>query len=140
MKATKAALFIATAISSAAVFAERSPAPEGASVYFISPKDGANVSSPVNIRFGLSGMGVAPAGVERQHTGHHHLLINMDVLPAMDAPLPATKQVVHFGNGQTETHIDLPAGSHTLQLLLGDHFHIPHEPPVLSETITIHVR
>lgn len=139
MKAIQTTLFL-VAISATAAFAERSPAPEDASVYFISPKDGATVNSPVDIRFGLSGMGVAPAGVDRQHTGHHHLLINMATLPAMDAPLPATDQVIHFGNGQTEARIDLPAGTHRLQLLLGDHFHIPHQPPVLSETITIHVR
>ena len=109
-------------------------------MYFITPVDGQQVSSPVKIRFGLKGMGVAPAGVERQHTGHHHLLINMDSLPPLDQPLPATKQIVHFGGGQTETSIELPAGEHQLQLLLGDHFHIPHNPPVLSETITINVQ
>lgn len=117
-----------------------SPAPQDAAVYFITPSDGQQVSSPVKIRFGLQGMGVAPAGVERQHTGHHHLLINMNTLPPMSQPLPATDQIVHFGGGQTETIIDLPPGEHRLQLLLGDHFHIPHNPPVLSETITIQVQ
>lgn len=118
---------------------ERSPAPEGARVYFISPQDGDTVSSPVQVRFGLEGMGVAPAGVERADTGHHHLLINLETLPSLDSPLPASDQVVHFGGGQTEAEISLPAGEHRLQLLLGDHFHIPHQPPVLSETITIRV-
>jgi len=117
-----------------------SPAPEGAAVYFISPQDGDKVSGPVKVRFGLKNMGVAPAGVERQHTGHHHLLINMDELPPLDQPLPATEQVVHFGGGQTETTLDLPPGKHRLQLLLGDHFHVPHNPPVVSETITIRVK
>lgn len=117
-----------------------SPAPQGAAVYFITPTDGQQVSSPVTIRFGLQGMGVAPAGVERQHTGHHHLLIDMDNLPALNQPLPATDQIVHFGGGQTETSIELPPGEHRLQLLLGDHFHIPHNPPVLSEMITITVQ
>ena len=117
-----------------------SPAPEGARVYFITPADGALIDGPVKIRFGLSGMGVAPAGVERQHTGHHHLLINLDTLPPLDQSLPASDQVVHFGAGQTETTLELPPGQHRLQLLLGDHLHIPHNPPVLSDTITITVR
>lgn len=116
-----------------------SPAPEGAQVYFISPQNGDTVTSPVTVRFGLSGMGVAPAGVARQATGHHHLLINLDQLPALDKPLPASDQIVHFGGGQTETTIELPPGQHTLQLLLGNHLHIPHNPPVLSDTITITV-
>lgn len=119
---------------------EPTPAPEGASVYFISPQDGDQVSSPVTLHFGLSGMGVAPAGVEWDNTGHHHLLINLDEPPAMDQPLPANDQVIHFGGGQTEAEIELPAGEHRLQLLLGDHFHIPHQPPVMSEEITITVK
>ena len=119
---------------------ERSPAPEGAAVYFISPVQGAMVSSPVRVVFGLRGMGVSPAGIDMPATGHHHLLINLDELPAMDRPLPATEQVVHFGKGQTETVIELPPGTHTLQLLLGNYLHIPHDPAVLSEQITITVR
>ncbi|MEX2498376.1 MAG: DUF4399 domain-containing protein [Wenzhouxiangellaceae bacterium] len=120
---------------------ERSPAPDEARVYFITPDDGQTVSSPVEIRFGLSGMGVAPAGVEQSNTGHHHLLINVAdaAMPPMDRPLPATDQVVHFGGGQTETVIELEPGEHTLQLVLGDHLHIPHDPPVMSERITITV-
>jgi hypothetical protein len=117
-----------------------SPAPEDAHLYFISPTDGAVVSSPVRLQFGLSGMGIAPAGVDRVHTGHHHLLVNLDSLPPMDQPLPATDQVIHFGAGQTEAHVVLPPGEHRLQLLLGDHFHIPHAPPVLSDVITITVQ
>lgn len=131
---------VAALISLSVHAAGPSPAPQGAAVYFITPTDGQQVSSPVTIRFGLQGMGVAPAGVERQHTGHHHLLINMDTLPPLNQPLPATDQIVHFGGGQTETSIALPPGEHRLQLLLGDHFHIPHNPPVLSETITITVQ
>lgn len=117
----------------------RSTAPDDARVFFISPADGDTVSSPVTVSFGLEGMEVVPAGEEQDNAGHHHLLINLDELPAMDFPLPATDQVVHFGGGQTETELELPPGTHRLQLLLGDHLHIPHDPPVLSETITITV-
>lgn len=120
--------------------AERSPAPEGAAVYFISPVDGAQLSSPVTVRFGLTNMGIAPAGTARQNTGHHHLLIDMESLPALDQSLPATEQIIHFGGGQTEATIELAPGKHQLQLLLGDHLHIPHNPPILSEPITIEVK
>lgn len=121
---------------------ERTAAPEDARVYFISPNDGEALSSPVTIRFGLDGMGVAPAGVDQETTGHHHLLIDTDEsnMPSMDGPLPATDRIVHFGGGQTQTTIDLEPGEHTLQLLLGDYRHVPHAPAVLSEKITIHVK
>ena len=118
---------------------ERSAAPEGARVYIISPHDGAVVSSPVTVKFGLQGMGVAPAGVEFSGTGHHHLLIDLDQLPAMDKPLPANAQVKHFGKGQTETSVKLAPGVHSLQLLMGNHLHVPHKAAVLSEKITITV-
>ena len=120
---------------------ERTPAPAGANVYFISPAHGEVVSSPVTIRFGLSGMGVAPAGIDADATGHHHLLINVaeDQMPPFNRPLPATDAIRHFGGGQTEVTLDLPPGQHTLQLVLGDHLHLPHDPPVLSERITISV-
>lgn len=120
---------------------ERTAAPEDAKLYFVSPQDGETVSSPVTVRFGLEGMGVAPAGVEHESTGHHHLLIDVDEdnRPPMDMPLPTTDHVVHFGGGQTETEIELEPGEHTLQLLLGDHRHVPHEPAVKSEKITITV-
>jgi len=113
---------------------------EEASVYFISPQDGAVVSGDFTVRFGLHGMGVAPAGVEQAKTGHHHLLIDLDVLPPLDAPLPKSDQVRHFGGGQTETILSLAPGKHTLQLLLGNYAHIPHNPPVISKKITITVR
>ncbi|MOA16359.1 hypothetical protein D3C78_1365710 [compost metagenome] len=109
-------------------------------MYFIEPANGATVSGPVNVRFGLKGMGVAPAGVDVADTGHHHLLVDVTELPGLDAPLPATEHVRHFGKGQTETQITLPPGQHSLQLLLGDKNHIPHQPPVLSEKITITVK
>jgi hypothetical protein len=114
------------------------PAPAGARVYFIEPRDGATVKGPVKVVFGLAGMGVAPAGVQTDKTGHHHLLIDE---PKVDfaAPLPASEQVVHFGGGQTETTVSLAPGTHRLQLVLGDWKHQPHRPPVVSETITITV-
>lgn len=117
-----------------------SPAPADARVYFISPGDGAVVSSPVTVRFGLSGMGVAPAGVEKADTGHHHLLIDLPELPEPGKPLPADDHHKHFGGGQTETTVELAPGEHTLQLLLGDHNHVPHDPPVVSDRITITVQ
>ena len=114
----------------------RSLAPKDAELYFISPQDGATVKSPVTVRFGLRGMGVAPAGVATQNTGHHHLLIDAE-LPQQDLPVPADANHVHFGKGQTEAAVTLAPGRHRLQLLLGDHLHIPHDPPVASKPITI---
>lgn len=119
----------------------RSPAPEGAEVYFIAPQDGDVVPSTFTVRFGLRGMGVAPAGIDQANTGHHHLLIDVaDADIPLDRPLPADDHFVHFGGGQTETEVTLPPGEHTLQLLLGNHLHIPHDPPVMSEVITVTVR
>ncbi len=117
---------------------ERSASPPGAELYFISPTDGATVSSPVTVRFGLRGMGVAPAGVQRKNTGHHHVIIDAPT-PPPGQPVPADDNHKHFGGGQTETTIELAPGSHTLQLVLGDHLHVPHDPPVVSERITITV-
>lgn len=123
------------------VMAGETPAPEGARVYFITPSEGETVKGDVHVRFGLSGVGVAPAGVEKAGTGHHHLLIDTD-LPegeALDSPIPSDAQHRHFGGGQTEAVVALPPGEHHLQLLLGDHNHIPHNPPLHSERITITV-
>jgi hypothetical protein len=117
----------------------RSPSPAGAELYFISPQDGATLASPVTVRFGLRGMGIAPAGIAMENTGHHHLLIDT-ALPPLDRPVPADAQHVHFGKGQTEAVVTLAPGSHRLQLLLGDHLHLPHDPPVVSIPITITVR
>lgn len=111
-----------------------------AEVYFITPADGDVIEGPVTVKFGLRGMGVAPAGTAADNTGHHHLLIDGPELPAPGVPLPATEQIRHFGGGQTETVLELSPGTHTLQLLVGDHAHIPHAPPVQSERITIEVR
>lgn len=117
----------------------RTPAPEGAEVYIISPKDGAEVTSPVLVRFGLKKMGVAPAGTDKANTGHHHILIDVP-LPKFDQPVPKDDQHRHFGGGQTEVLIDLSPGRHTLQLLLGDQYHIPHSPPVYSDPVSITVK
>lgn len=116
-----------------------SKAPEGAAVFILEPGDGTTVSSPVSVRFGIANMKVAPAGDNQDNSGHHHLLINMDELPDMTKPLPASEKLIHFGKGQTETTIDLPAGEHSLQLLLGNYLHIPHKEPVISKKITITV-
>jgi hypothetical protein len=138
--ATAAALLAWTLSASADHHGMISKAPEGAVVYFVSPADGDTVTSPVTVRFGLRGMGVAPAGIDMEHTGHHHLLVDLKQLPDMKKPLPANDNVIHFGKGQTETTLKLAPGKHTLQLLLGNHLHIPHSPPVLSERITITVK
>jgi len=106
-------------------------------LYFISPVNGESVTSPVTIKFGIKGMRIVPAGVDKPLSGHHHLLINIDKLPNMDMPIPADKKHLHFGKGQTETSIILPKGKHTLQLLLGNHMHVPHKPPLLSKKIEI---
>ena len=134
------ALTIALLLAGPALAADRTPAPPGAVVYFITPADGETVANPVTVRFGLKGMGVAPAGVEKANTGHHHLLIDVADLPPLDEPIPADDQHRHFGGGQTEVTLDLPPGTHTLQLLLGDQNHIPFDPPVVSDQITITVR
>lgn len=115
------------------------PAPAGAKLYFISPDAGSKIASQVTVRFGLSGIGVAPAGVVKENTGHHHLLIDVTALPPMDQPLPNDEKHRHFGGGQTEVTLELAPGSHTLQLILGDANHIPHNPPILSEKITVEV-
>lgn len=117
----------------------RSPAPGDAFAYIITPVDGETVTSPVTVRFGLKNMGVAPAGVDMENTGHHHLLIDTG-LPPLGSPVPGDANHHHFGKGQTETVLELAPGTHTLQLLMGDANHIPHDPPVFSEPITITVK
>jgi hypothetical protein len=109
-------------------------------VYFVSPANGAVVESPVTVRFGLSNMGVAPAGVNVEGTGHHHLLIDVETLPDLTTSMPSSEQLRHFGKGQTEVQLELSPGVHSLQLLMGNYLHIPHDKPVLSEKITITVR
>lgn len=117
----------------------RSERPDEAYVYFISPSDGESVTSPVTVRFGLGAMGVAPAGTQKAGTGHHHLIIDAELPPA-DLPVPKSENYRHFGAGQTEVSLDLAPGDHTLQLLLADHIHMPHDPPVVSPRITIRVK
>jgi len=133
-------ILIAALASTTAIAQERSPAPASAEVYIVSPADGATVSGPVAVRFGLKGMGIAPAGIKFDNSGHHHLLIDTDAPADATQPLPTVEnKVVHFGKGQTETTITLTPGKHTLQLVLGDYLHIPHNPPVVSKKVTITV-
>ena len=184
-------LTMALILAGPALAADRAPAPMGAAVYFITPADGETVTSPVTVRFGLEGMGVAPAGIDKPNTGHHHLLIDAPDLPPLDEPIPADGETLadpitvrfglkgmgvapagidkantghhpllidtpdlppldepipaddhhkHFGGGQTETTIDLPPGTHTLQLLLADQNHTAFDPPIISKRITITVQ
>jgi hypothetical protein len=116
----------------------RTPRPEAARVYFISPKAGEKLKSPIVVRFGLEQMGIAPAGVAHAHTGHHHLIVDAELPPAA-LPVPKSEHYLHFGGGQTEIRLELAPGPHTLQLMLGDHNHVPHDPPVVSERITIEI-
>ena len=106
-----------------------------AEVYFVSPSDGDEVSSPVEIVFGLRGIGVAPAGINFPNTGHHHLLVDLDALPNLNESIPADENHIHFGKGQTQTLLALDPGEHTLQLLFGDWMHVPHAEPIFSEKI-----
>lgn len=131
---------LALALSAIAIAqVKRTASPAGAEVYFIAPADGATVTSPVTVRFGLKGMGVAPAGIAFDNSGHHHLIIDAE-LPPLTAPIPADANHLHFGKGQTETSLELKPGKHTLQLVLGDQLHTPHDPAVISKKITVTVR
>lgn len=129
-----------TAAAAAAPAGGRTPAPADAYVYIGWPNDGETLHTRhIKVWFGTRNFGVAPAGVEKPNTGHHHLLIDVP-LPPLDQEIPNDKNHLHFGAGQTETTIDLPPGTHTLQLLMGDANHIPHDPPLMSKKITIHVQ
>jgi hypothetical protein len=114
-------------------------APTDATAYIITPQNGETVPQTFTVKFGLSGMGVAPAGVERENTGHHHLLVDLAQSPDLTSSLPANENIRHFGGGQTETQLTLTPGEHTLQLLLGNYLHIPHDKPIISEKIKIFV-
>jgi hypothetical protein len=129
-------------VAATAVLAQtQTQSPAGAAVYFINLKDGETVTSPFKVQFGLSGMGIAPVGVQNERTGHHHLLIDTKLSDEeLKRPIAADAKHVHFGGGQTETTVTLPPGSHTLQLVLGDWSHIPHNPPVMSPVITVTVK
>lgn len=128
-------LFSSAAMAENAV---KTPSAQGASVYIISPQSGETVPARFKVKFGLNGMGVAPAGTDKANTGHHHLLVNGQKMPDMDSPMGA--EVMHFGGGQTETELTLKPGRHTLQLILGDKNHVPHAPPVVSEEVVIYVK
>jgi hypothetical protein len=114
------------------------PSPSGALVYIISPGNGSYLPNTFTVRFGLAKMGVAPAGIDKPNTGHHHLLVDAP-LPPLDKPIPNDENHLHFGAGQTETTLTLPTGKHTLQLLLGDLAHLPHQPPLYSDPIVVYV-
>jgi hypothetical protein len=137
--ASDAAAAATAATEAAAPAFSRTAAPAGARLYFVGPANGATLKSPVTVVFGLAGMGIAPAGVQFEGAGHHHLLLNTEIPSDLAVPLPANDNIRHFGKGQTETTLELPPGTHTLQLVLGDHLHIPFEPIVASEKLTITV-
>jgi len=130
----------AAASSAAPVTFTRKAAPAGAMAYIIEPADGATVTNPVRVVFGLKGIGVAPAGTDRPDTGHHHLLIDTGLPADLNVPIPNDDTHKHFGGGQTETTLTLAPGKHTLQLLLGDHLHVPFDPPIVSSVVTIEVQ
>jgi Domain of unknown function (DUF4399) len=135
-----AALFVISApFAVSAEEAKGTPSPAGAKVFITEPKDGATVSSPVAVKFGIEGMDVAPAGTEKANSGHHHLIVDGTVAD-MKAAIPADDNHKHFGKGQTEATVELKPGEHTLQLVLGDHNHVPHNPPVVSPVIKITVK
>ncbi len=134
-------LLVLAALAVSPLAHAQTAAPPKAVVYFINLKDGDAVKSPFKVQFGLSGMGVAPAGVEKPNTGHHHLLIDATLTPEqLKEPIPADDHHLHFGGGQTETILTLPPGRHTLQLVLGDWSHVPFDPPIVSPVITVDVK
>jgi hypothetical protein len=142
-------ILLATLLSCASIMAfaadvmapAQMSSPAGAEVYFVDLADGAKVHSPVTVHFGLKGMGIAPAGIQMDDTGHHHLFIDTDVPTDLTKPIPPAVEgkIMHFGKGQTEVSLTLSPGKHTLQLLLGDYLHKPHNPAVMSKKITIEV-
>ena len=135
------AFLLGASLLAAAAWPQAStPAPAGAEVYFIAPRDGQKIHGPVTVKFGLKGMGVAPAGIKFDNTGHHHLLIDTDLADVkLDASLPASEKIVHFGKGQTETTLTLTPGKHTLELLFADYQHLSFDPPLHSKKITVTV-
>ena len=137
MRPVAVAIILVAMVTAQSAIAEPTPMPADARVYILWPADGQVLhNGKFWVRMGLSGAGIAPAGTEMARTGHHHLLIDVD-LPALDQPIPNDKNHLHFGNGQTEAQIDLPPGKHTLQLLLGDYQHVPNAPPLYSQRVNI---
>ena len=108
-------------------------------LFFIMPSNGQVLTSPIKVKFGIKSMEIVPAGVDKPMSGHHHLLINVDKLPNMEMPIPADGNHIHFGKGETETTLELPKVKHELQLLLGNHVHVPHKNPLISEKIEIFI-
>jgi hypothetical protein len=139
MKQIALAAALALALAAGMALADPKPMPENAKVYIIWPQDGQVIhGGKFWVRMGLSGAGIAPAGIEKANTGHHHLLVDVD-LPPLDREIPNDKNHLHFGLGQTEARLDLPPGRHTLQMLFADESHVPHNPPLYSKKITITV-
>ena len=145
----KIAILSLVALAIGALAGQDQPAPlqlpktksaPGAKAYIISPAHGEEVGKTFSVKFGLKGMGIAPAGIPFENTGHHHLLVDVDELPDLDKPLETTENILHFGKGQTETTLTLEPGIHSLQLVLGDYLHIPHDKPVISKKIWITVK
>ena len=132
---------LGAALLTAAPASAQTPSPAGAKVYIINLKNGDTVTSPFKVQFGLSGMGIAPAGVEKPNTGHHHLIIDTKLSDEeLKQPIASDAKHIHYGGGQTEAMVTLPPGQHTLQLVLGDWTHIPHVPPVMSDVVTVTVK
>ncbi len=130
----------ATLLTTLAWAQDRVPPPSGSETYIITPRNGEKIHGPVTIRFGLKGMGVAPAGIKFDNTGHHHLLVDTDLNEIkLGSPLPSTEKIIHFGKGQTETTLTLAPGKHTLELLFADYQHVSFDPPLHSKKITITV-
>ncbi len=125
-------------LAGAATVAQQRSMPEDAKVYILWPPDGQVVRGGFWVRMGLSGAGVAPAGVVKANTGHHHLLVDVE-LPPLDREIPNNRNHLHFGLGQTEARLELPPGRHTLQMILADENHVPHQPPLYSKRITVTV-
>jgi hypothetical protein len=137
----RGSLLLALAVGVPAVATAQTAAPPNATAYIINLKDGDTVTSPFKVQFGLTGMGIAPAGVERLNTGHHHLLVDTTLSPdELKQPMVMDAKHLHFGGGQTETMLTLPPGQHRLQLELGDWSHVPLNPPIMSPIITVTVK
>jgi hypothetical protein len=138
MKATYLIALIASFTISSAFSAEK-PATAGAKVFIVEPSNGATVPTTFTVKFGATGVEIAPAGTDKPNSGHHHLLIDTETLPDFHAPLPTTPTLLHFGKAQTETQVTLTPGKHTLQLVLGNYIHVPGDHPLISENITVSV-
>jgi len=134
------AAFAGLLLSASMMAMAATPAPKGAEVFIVSPEDGATVSETFTVKFGVKDVSLAPAGDVTKNTGHHHLLIDVDKLPAAGAPIPLDANHMHFGKAQTQAEIKLAPGKHTLQLELGDSGHMPFDPPIVSKKITVTVK